>query len=70
MNKTRLFASLSLGALAAATLIALSATPSSAFTLSTTSVTPSFSAGNIDQVWWHHHHCWWGRYHHRHCHWW
>jgi hypothetical protein len=59
--KTRLIASLSLAALAGAAIIALSATPSSAFTLSATSAAP-FSAAQIDKVWWHRH-CWW---HHGH----
>jgi hypothetical protein len=66
--KARSFASLSLGAFVAAALIASSATPATAFTLSTTSIKAAFSAENIDQAhWWHHRHCWWGRHHHRHC---
>jgi hypothetical protein len=66
--KTRLVTHLSLAALAGAAIIALSATPSSAFTLSATAATP-FSAAHVDKVWWRHHrHCWW-HHGHRHCEW-
>jgi hypothetical protein len=70
--KTRLFASLSFGALVSAAVIASSATPSSAFTLSTTSVKAALSTENIEQVhWWRHKRCWRGRYHHHwHCRYW
>jgi hypothetical protein len=69
--KAHPFASLFFGAFVGAAIIASSATPATAFTLSSTSVKAALSGENIDQVrWWHHRHCWWGRYHHRHCcHW-
>jgi hypothetical protein len=67
--RTRLFASLSLGALVGAALVALSVTPSSAFTLSTPSAKAPFSAAQIDKVWYHRQ-CWVGYYGHVHCRYW
>jgi hypothetical protein len=64
--KTRLVA-LSIAALAGAAIIALSTTPSSAFTLSTTSAKSS-AAAQVDKVWWRHRHCWW-HHGHRVCGW-
>ena len=56
--------------LAAATgvaMMALTAAPASAFTLSSPSLAPAVTHADIDQVWWrhrwHHRHCWRGRWH-------
>lgn len=65
---------LSTGTLAAAAglaMMALTAAPASAFTLSSPSLAPAVASANIDHVWWHRHywhrHCWRGWRGHLHC---
>ena len=54
---TRLFSSKALGAIAGAALLAQSAAPASAFTLSSPSAEPSFAGVQVEKAYW----CRWGR---------
>jgi hypothetical protein len=50
-------------AAAGAAMLAISAAPASAFTLSAPSLEPQISGSNIEQAWWHHGWGWHGGWH-------
>jgi hypothetical protein len=53
-----------IAAAAGAAMLAMTAVPASAFTLSAPSLAPSVASADIDHVYWHHGYGWHGGWHH------